>query len=291
MENVVGNFIDYLKKQRLSQNTLESYARDIKNFLQYLNRNNINFLEVKKSNIIAYFLNLQKDGRATSSISRNLASIRAFYRMLLKMDLISYDPTIELESPKIEKKLPTILSVEQVEGLLSMPNTNEPKGARDKAMLEVLYATGIRVSELVSLKLDDINLNLGYLRCNGNKERIIPLGKIAIKVLENYINNFRKKFVSNSSNEYLFLNHHGEGMTRQGFWKILKYYAKKAGIQQEITPNIIRHSFAAHLMENGADLKSLQELLGHSDISTTQIYAEISKTKISEVYKKSHPRA
>lgn len=290
MEELLKEFNVFLKNKRLSENTLESYVRDIKNFLMYLEENNLDYKNIKKSNIIAYFLNMQKRGRATSSISRSLAAIRSFYRMLYKKSLIQSDPTLEIETPKIEKKLPSILSLEEIEMLLAMPKGEDFKAIRDKAMLEVLYASGIRVSEIINLNVDDVNLKLGYLRCNGSKERIIPLGKIALQSLEKYMT-LRDKLLAGKEEKALFVNNKGDRMTRQGFWKILKYYANLANIQKEITPNIIRHSFAAHLIENGADLKSLQELLGHSDISTTQIYAELYKYKIGEVYKKSHPRA
>lgn len=290
MEELLKEFNVFLKNKRLSENTLESYVRDIKNFLMYLEENNLDYKNIKKSNIIAYFLNMQKRGRATSSISRSLAAIRSFYRMLYKKSLIQSDPTLEIETPKIEKKLPSILSLEEIEMLLAMPKGEDFKAIRDKTMLEVLYASGIRVSEIINLNVDDVNLKLGYLRCNGSKERIIPLGKIALQSLEKYMT-LRDKLLAGKEEKALFVNNKGDRMTRQGFWKILKYYANLANIQKEITPNIIRHSFAAHLIENGADLKSLQELLGHSDISTTQIYAELYKYKIGEVYKKSHPRA
>ncbi|SKA82115.1 integrase/recombinase XerD [Caloramator quimbayensis] len=292
MDKVINDFLGELTHdKRLSKNTLESYSRDIRQFLTYLNENNIDFKNVKKTNIIAYILYLQKECRAVSSISRSLASIRAFYRVLIKNHIVTYDPTLDLESPKIEKKMPQILSISEVENLLSIIDVSEPKGARDKAMLEVLYATGIRVTELVNLEVSDVNLEVGYIKCNGNKERIIPIGKIAIDSLGNYLNNHRSYFVKNEEEKSLFLNFHGEKMTRQGFWKIIKYYAALADIDKEITPHTLRHSFAAHLIENGADLKSVQQMLGHSDISTTQIYAEMIKNRIGDVYKKTHPRA
>lgn len=292
MDKVINDFLGELTHdKRLSKNTLESYSRDIRQFLTYLIENNIDFKNVKKTNIIAYILYLQKESRAVSSISRSLASIRAFYRVLVKNHIITYDPTLDLESPKIEKKMPQILSISEVENLLSIIDVSEPKGARDKAMLEVLYATGIRVTELVNLEVSDVNLEVGYIKCNGSKERIIPIGKIAIDSLENYLNNYRSCFVKNEEEKSLFLNFHGEKMTRQGFWKIIKYYAAAANIDKEITPHTLRHSFAAHLIENGADLKSVQQMLGHSDISTTQIYAEMIKNRIGDVYKKTHPRA
>jgi integrase/recombinase XerD len=292
MNKVLDDFIAELKSdKKLSLNTLESYSRDVRQFLSYLADTNIDFRNVKKTNIIAYMLYLQKEGKATSSISRSIASIRAFYRMLMKNHIVTYDPTLDLESPKSEKKVPQILTVEEIEKLLSLPGENDSKGIRDKAMLEVLYATGIRVTELINLDVCDVNLDLGYIKCNGNKERIIPVGKVALKVLAVYIKDFRKAFLRDDNVKALFLNFHGDRMTRQGFWKIIKHYASLAGIDKDITPHTLRHSFAAHLVENGADLKSVQQMLGHSDISTTQIYAEMVKTRISDVYKKTHPRA
>lgn len=292
MDEVIRNFIEELKSdKKLSKNTLESYGRDIKQFLTFLHDNNIDFKGVKKANIISYIIYLQKEGKAVASISRSLASIRSFYHVLVKNRIVTYDPTIDLESPRIEKKMPQVLSIEEVEKLLALPNSSDAKGARDKAMLEVLYATGIRVSELISLNFDDLNIDLGCIKCNGNKERIIPVGKIALSSLVNYLNNYRKNFQKGKNDNALFLNFHGERMTRQGFWKIIKYYASLAKIEKEITPHTLRHSFAAHLIENGADLKSVQQMLGHSDISTTQVYAEMIKTRISDVYRKSHPRA
>ena len=292
MERVINDFIEDLSQNKaLSKNTLESYGRDVRQFLQYLSDNKIDFKNVKRTNIIAYILYLQKNGRATTSISRNIASIRAFYKVLVKNYIVSNDPVTDIEMPKIEKKMPQILSVEEVEKLLSAPDPSDVKGARDKAMLETLYATGIRVTELVDLNLDDINLDLGCIKCSGTKERVIPIGRIAVKSLDLYIKKMRAKLVKNNNEKALFLNFRGSRITRQGFWKIIKYYTQIAGIDKEITPYTIRHSFAAHLIENGADLKSVQQMLGHSDISTTQIYAEMIKNRISDVYKKTHPRA
>jgi integrase/recombinase XerD len=292
MEKVISDFIGELKlEKRLSENTLESYNRDIKQYLNYLKENDIDFKTVKKSTIISYVLYLQKQGKATTSISRNLASLRSFYRVLTKNKVVQNNPTIDLESPKIEKKMPQIMTIEEVEKLLSLPSNKDNKGIRDKAMLEVLYATGIRVTELINLNLEDINLNLGYIKCTGTKERIVPVGKMALISLEVYINKGRPNLVKSSDVNALFLNFHGERMTRQGFWKIIKYYASLAGISRDITPYTLRHSFATHLLENGADIKSVQQMLGHSDISTTQIYTDMIKTRISDVYKKYHPRA
>jgi integrase/recombinase XerD len=292
MSQILDDFVDDLtNNKKLSENTIESYSRDIKQYLSYLEENNIDFKGAKRGNIIAYILYLKKENKAPSSISRSIASIRSFYHFLLKNNIINYDPTIDLESPKVEKKMPEILTIGEVEKLLSIPITNNFKGSRDKAMLELLYATGVRVTELVNLNIDDVNLNLGFVKLNGTKERVVPIGRMAQKAVNIYINEYRQEFLKDKESNVLFLNFHGQKMTRQGFWKIIKSYAKEAGIEKKITPYTLRHSFAAHLIENGADLKSLQQMLGHADISTTQIYAEMVKTRISDVYRKTHPRA
>lgn len=292
MSQILDDFVDDLtNNKKLSENTIESYSRDIKQYLSYLEENNIDFKGAKRGNIIAYILYLKKENKAPSSISRSIASIRSFYHFLLKNNIINYDPTIDLESPKVEKKMPEILTIGEVEKLLSIPITSNFKGSRDKAMLELLYATGVRVTELVNLNIDDVNLNLGFVKLNGTKERVVPIGRMAQKAVNVYINEYRQEFLKDKESNVLFLNFHGQKMTRQGFWKIIKSYAKEAGIEKKITPYTLRHSFAAHLIENGADLKSLQQMLGHADISTTQIYAEMVKTRISDVYRKTHPRA
>lgn len=292
MSQILDDFVDDLtNNKKLSKNTIESYSRDIKQYLSYLEENNIDFKDAKRGNIIAYILYLEKENKAPSSISRSMASIRSFYHFLLKNNIINYDPTIDLKSPKIEKKMPEILTIGEVEKLLSMPIDNNLKGSRDKAMLELLYATGVRVTELVNLNVDDVNLNLGFVKLNGTKERVVPIGRMAQRAVNIYINEYRHEFLKGKESNVLFLNFHGQKMTRQGFWKIVKSYAKEAEIEKKITPYTLRHSFAAHLIENGADLKSLQQMLGHADISTTQIYAEMVKTRISDVYRKTHPRA
>ncbi|WP_094546618.1 site-specific tyrosine recombinase XerD [Petroclostridium xylanilyticum] len=294
MEVLVQKFVDFLENEKgLSDNTLQSYRRDVQQYISYLKEMNIsNIAGVNKTAVITYLLYLQKKGRATSTISRNLASIRSFYQYLNKINIVEQDPTQNLESPKVEKKLPQILSTQEVELLLEQPKCVDLKGYRDKAMLELLYATGIRVSELIYLDLEDINLEMGFIKCNkGNKERIIPLGTIAVSALEDYINKARPMMIQNPNEKALFVNCNGRRLTRQGFWKIIKLYKNQAKINKEITPHTLRHSFAAHLLENGADLKSIQEMLGHSDISSTQIYAQLTKNKIKEVYKKTHPRA
>lgn len=294
MDKLLDEFLYDLDNERgLSQNTLESYGRDIRQFSDYLQGMKITYLDATKATVIAYLIYLQKKGRATSSISRSLAGIRSFYQYLYNNKLIDRDPTLNLESPKIEKKLPQVLTIGEVELLLKQPDTSECKGSRDRCMLELLYATGIRVSELVSLNLDDVNIDLCFLKCSGKgmKDRVVPIGSMAIKALKEYTGKYRNILLKDKSEKALFLNFHGTRMTRQGFWKIIKFYSKKAGINADITPHTLRHSFAAHLVENGADLKSVQEMLGHSDLSTTQIYAQIAKNRIKEVYNKTHPRA
>ncbi|MDO9574134.1 MAG: site-specific tyrosine recombinase XerD [Candidatus Contubernalis sp.] len=278
----------------LAKNTLESYGRDLKSFFSFLNSNNCsNPVNVCRNDIVSFLLHLQKKGRAVSTISRNLASIRSFYHFLIEEQVVKQDPSSNLESPRQEKKLPEILSISEVDLLLSQPNKLEVTGIRDRAMLEVIYATGIRVSEMVSLNKTDINIDSGYLRCSGkgNKERIVPLGKIAIKNIFYYLEKSRPKLVKTEAEEAFFVNHHGNRLTRQGFWKIIKKYAQLADIKRKITPHTLRHSFATHLLENGADLRSVQEMLGHADISTTQIYTHITRKRLRGVYEKSHPRA
>lgn len=295
MENYVQGFIEYLAEERgLAKNTLESYGRDLKYFQQFLERNDKTFATGSTREVVlAYLQELQHQGKALSTISRNLAALKSFYQYLLKEGLAAADPVANMESPKLEKKLPKVLSVQEVELLLQQPNVTLPSGLRDKAMLELLYATGIRVSELISLSQGDVNLELGYIKCfgKGSKERVVPLGSIAAKCVASYLRKGRPSLVRSKQEEALFVNHHGRRLTRQGFWKIIKKYAYEANIDKEITPHTLRHSFATHLLENGADLRSVQEMLGHADISTTQIYTHVTKSRLKEVYDKTHPRA
>jgi len=295
MEGYVNEFINYLAVERgLAQNTLESYGRDLRQFQTFLQSGQLDFIKDSNRNtIINYLSNLQSKGRAVSTISRNLAAIKSFYQYLVRERYLEKDPAAHLESPKLEKKLPKILSITEVEELLKQPNTFFPAGLRDKAMLELLYATGIRVSELIALNISDVNLDMGYIKCfgKGSKERIVPLGSIAAKCVQEYIQRGRQKLVRTYEEASLFVNHHGNRLTRQGFWKIIKKYASEASINKDITPHTLRHSFATHLLENGADLRSVQEMLGHADISTTQIYTHVTKNHLKEVYDKSHPRA
>lgn len=295
MERILEDFINYLSVEKgLARNTLESYQRDLNKFLQYLKRSEIQgFENASRKNISQYLMEQKQNGLAATTVNRNLASIRSFCHFLLKEGLIEENPAIELESPRTEKKLPSVLSFNDVELLLNQPDLTSFTGKRDKAMLELLYATGIRVSELVSLDLNSVNIKMGFLRCDGkgNKERMIPLGSMSIKSMEDYLQKSRPKLIKLKDERALFINQHGKRLTRQGFWKILKKYALKAGIQEIITPHTLRHSFATHLLENGADLRSVQEMLGHADISTTQIYTHISRKRIKEIYRQTHPRA
>ena len=294
MEALVQKFVNFLERdKRLSLNTLQSYRRDIEQYFTYLQEINLqNITNTNKTTVIAYLLYLQKKGRATSTISRNLASIRSFYQYIAKNKIVDNDPTTELESPKVEKKLPQILSTEEVELLLEQPQCVDLKGFRDKAMLELLYATGIRVTELIQLNVQDVSLEMSFIKCNkGSRERMIPIGSMAVAAIKEYLVKSRPLLIQKIDEKALFVNINGGRLTRQGFWKIIKQYKNQAKISKDITPHTLRHSFAAHLLENGADLRSIQEMLGHSDISSTQIYAQIAKNKIKEIYKKTHPRA
>lgn len=295
MNNLIDEFIHFLSVERgLAENTLASYRRDLLNFVEFLKLKGIEDIkEVKRSDLRDFLLTLNTRGRASSTISRNLASIRTFCHFLMKEGLIKADPSTELETPKQEKKLPDVLTFEEVERLLEQPEQENHRELRDKAMLELLYATGIRVSELITLDRGHADLKNGYLLCEGkgNKERIIPLGSYAIEIIDRYLEISRPKLVKDISETALFVNHHGRRLTRQGFWKIIKKYAVKANITKPITPHTLRHSFATHLIENGADLRSVQEMLGHADISTTQIYTRVTREKLKNIYSQAHPRA
>lgn len=297
MEDQIKDYMHFLIVEKgLAKNTIESYQRDLKNYSLYLaNVEEIStFNEVTRVNIVQFLGHLKDQGKSSKTVARHVASIRSFHQFLLREKSTDQDPTVHIETPKTERNLPRILSIEEVEALLEAPEESTPLGMRDKAMLELLYATGIRVSELISLKMEDVHLTMGFVRCigKGNKERIIPIGKTAMTVLEKYLENARLKLRSDKhKDEHLFLNHHGKGLTRQGFWKNLKALAKKANIEKDLTPHTLRHSFATHLLENGADLRAVQEMLGHADISTTQIYTHVTKTRLKDVYSKFHPRA
>lgn len=280
--------------KRTSKNTLAAYLGDIEEFSAFLAGKGVDSpAAAKNTEIVSYLLQMKEEGKSAATVNRKLASLRMFYKYMLEQKLISENPVAGIKSMKIEKKGIEYLTIEEVDRLLSLPD-DSIKGKRDKAILEVLYATGIRVSELVDVKVSDVNIRMGFISCMGqrSKARIIPLGRPARAALEEYIYDVRKALVrSNTDDGTLFVNYHGEKLTRQGLWKIIKDYAKKADIENKITPQTLRNSFAVHMVQNGADLKSLQELLGHEDISATQIYLSVTKNRIKDVYDKTHPRA
>ena len=293
MKQEIEAFIRYLKEIRhASENTTDSYERDLRKLEHYLSEQGISQVtQITATNLNSYILYLEKEGKKPSTISRCIASMKAFFQYLLKQGILKEDLTEELKSPKIEKKVPEILSTEEVECLLKQTKGSTPKELRDCAMLELLYATGIRVSELIGLKLTDVNLKMEYIKCqDAHKERIIPFGNVAKNAVSRYLAEGRTELVQEAESPWLFTNCSGQPMSRQGFWKLIKGYGKKAGIHHEITPHTLRHSFAAHLVNNGADLRAVQEMMGHSDIATTQIYARMNQTHIREVYAKAHPR-
>lgn len=293
MDKAIEAFTAYLHNvKKTAENTQLSYRRDLNKLKKYLARQDIFEVDrITEEALLGYICELEEQQFKAATISRSIASIKAFYHFLIREQLVEKDLTENLHAPKIEKKLPGIMSVEEAERLLDQPSGCTPKELRDRAMLELLYATGIRVTELISLKVPDINLQMGFLLCrDGSRERAIPFGAKARKALLRYLEAGRGALVRGEGVDELFVNCSGQPMSRQGFWKLIKYYARQAGIQSEITPHTLRHSFAAHLVENGADLRSVQEMMGHSDISTTQIYAVLSQNHLREVYAKAHPR-
>jgi integrase/recombinase XerD len=293
MEKQVKLFLDFLKDdKRLSDNTLQSYRRDIEQYEKYVSENKINYLKATQETIIDYMDYLREENKKESTISRSLASIRSFYQYLIRVKKIKKDPTVTIESPKIIKRVPNILTSKEVELLLDQPKDVDLKGTRDKAMLEFAYATGMRVTEMISLNLDDVKLDEGYVVCRGrSKSRNIPLGSMSLKALKEYMDDARPYLIRNEEEDALFVNVNGTRLTRQGFWKIVKYYKEQAHIEKDITPHVLRHSFATHLLQNGADLKAIQTMLGHSDISSTQVYMQFQDPGIKNEYKKAHPRA
>lgn len=293
MEKQVKLFLDFLKDdKKLSDNTLQSYRRDIEQYEKYVSDNKINYLKVTEETILEYMEYLREENKKESTISRSLASIRSFYQYLIRVKKIKKDPTMTIESPKISKRTPNILTSKEVELLLDQPKDVDLKGTRDKAMLEFAYATGMRVTEMISLDIDDVKLDEGYVVCRGrSKSRNIPLGSMSLKALKEYIDDARPYLIRDESEEALFVNVNGTRLTRQGFWKIVKYYKEQAHITKDITPHVLRHSFATHLLQNGADLKAIQTMLGHSDISSTQVYMQFQDPGLKDIYQKAHPRA
>lgn len=293
MEKYIQLFRDYLiVDKKSSKNTTESYMRDILQFNEYCVSNSTkNLLKINREFVYKYLDYLSLMGKSESTRSRIIASLRSFYKYLFLKNYISKNPLDGIKQKKTEQKLPSILEQREVLALLSQPKGDDYKSIRDKAMLELLYATGIKVSELVNLKVNDINLQIGFLNLSGKSDRIIPIYPNAVKSITTYMLNVRPVLVSDNSVDELFTNMNGQPITRQGFWKLIKQYAESAKIKKEITPHTLRHSFAAHLLENGAQLKDIKEMLGHSDISSTQVYAQIIKSKYSQNYAKFHPLA
>ncbi|TYR82522.1 site-specific tyrosine recombinase XerD [Priestia megaterium] len=297
MNDQIQDFIHYLVVERgLAKNTIDSYERDLKKYAQFLEHVEqlTGFNDVSRVHILSFLKHLTDQQKSSKTIARHIASIRSFHQFLLREKVTEQDPSVHIETPQVERKLPKVLNADEVEALLSTFDTSTPFGVRDKAMLELLYATGIRVSELVNLNLEDVHLTMGFIRCfgKGNKERIVPIGRIATAAIETYLQQARSILTKkNKLDHALFVNHHGRRLTRQGFWKILKKLANEAKIEKELTPHTLRHSFATHLLENGADLRAVQEMLGHADISTTQIYTHVTKARLKDVYNQFHPRA
>ena len=281
-----------VREKRAAANTLSSYLRDVRQFEVWSRENDLVLDHVSQEDIKRYVNHLEKKGKSNATVVRSVASLKSFYTYMTAARFVRVNPAKGYTPDRAERKLPSILTNREVDLFLEQPNIGDAKGCRDKAMLEVLYATGIRVSELISLDTQDVNLSACFLRCRGkDKERIVPLYKAAVRALAIYVNDIRPQLLDDLGETALFVNMNGDRMRRQGFWKIVKCYQEKAGIHKEITPHTLRHSFAAHLLENGADLKSIQEMLGHADISATQIYTQVVNQKLRDVYASAHPRA
>ena len=293
MLDFIKAYENYLcKVKKASNNTVFSYLRDVRQFSDWAGDNDVALVDVTQLNIRSYLSHLKMLGKSDATISRSMASLKNFYAYLISAGFVETTPVIEIHIERSEKKLPQILSNKEIELLLAQPACVDEKGYRDKAMLELMYATGIRVSELIELNLDDVNIEVGVIKCaNAKKGRVIPLYPAALKALKTYLKDIRSSMLADPEEQALFVNVNGARMSRQGFWKILKHYQQTAGIEKEITPHTLRHSFAVHLLENGADIDSLQELMGHCDISSTQMYTQMVNQKIRSVYKKCHPKA
>ena len=293
MEKQIKLFLEFLQNEKkLSNNTLQSYKRDIIQFEEYVEKNRMNYAKADQDDIKSYLHYLREIGKKSSTISRNLASIRSFYQFLVRTKKVKHDPTEDVQSPKVEKRVPSVLTSQEVELLLEQPKDVDLKGTRDKAMLEFAYATGMSVTEIISLNIEDVNLEEGFVICRtGSKQRNIPLGSLSLKALKEYIENARDILIKDEKEKALFVNVNGKRLTRQGFWKIVKFYKEQAHITKDITPHVLRHSFATHLLQNGADLKAIQTMLGHSDISSTQVYMQFQDPGLKDVYQKAHPRA
>lgn len=294
MKELIDTFLNYLSVERgLARNTIISYREDLNSYMDFIVRQKINALaKITKNDIINFMLSQKDKGVSVNSIARRLAAVRMFHRFLTRERILKSDPTVLIDSPKLWKKIPDTLSLNEVDALIAQPDIRDKQGIRDKAVLETLYATGMRVSEAVNLRADNVNLDIGFLRCigKGNKERVIPLGKKAINSIQRYLKISRPHFLKKKESEFLFLNRFGKKISRQSLWKIIKRYARQARIKKPIKPHTLRHSFATHLLERGADLRSVQEMLGHANISTTQVYTHINKDRLKTIHRMFHPR-
>ena len=289
----LDNYRTYLTEEKhSSENTVASYVRDVTQFKVYLKESGMDLKRAKTEHVQDYVLMMKRKGKSAASVTRCLASLKSFYAYMIFAGNVKTNPAKGVAAVKVERKYPQILTNKEVELFLEQPQCTDAKGYRDHAMLELLYATGIRVSELISLDVSDLNLAAGFIRCESKgKERIIPLYSTAIRALQDYVKEIRPQLIAGEEEEALFVNMSGERMSRQGFWKIIKYYKEKAQIEKEITPHTLRHSFAVHLLENGADIHAIQEMMGHADISSTQIYTHVVKKQLKDIYHKAHPRA
>ena len=296
-EDSLLDYIHFLRVERqLADNTIESYRRDLKGYLQHLTEGSAaeSLDGVTRQDITEYLKVLESEGKSARTISRHISSIRSFHQFLVREQITTGDPTVQLDLPKLDMKLPRVLSVDEVDALISAPDLSKPNGVRDRAMLEMLYGTGMRVSECIGMNTGDVHLTMGFARVfgKGSKERIVPLGRTALDAVSVYLGDARPKLLKGGrAQDALFVNARGGRLSRQGVWKLLNEHARTAGISKELTPHILRHSFATHLVENGADLRAIQEMLGHADISTTQIYTHVSKSRLKDVYSRFHPRA
>jgi len=290
----IARFLEYARVEKgLADNTVRSYRRDLVKFSQMMWERGKSVSQASREDVREFLTTLRREGLSARSVARHLAALRNLFRFLMREGISPGDPTAEVEAPRLGRALPKYLTPDEVEALLAQPDPSTPAGWRDKAMLELLYATGLRVSELVGLHREDLDLNLGVLRCRGKggKERVVPVGKSALRAVEAYLRHGWRKLATSPAARFLFLNRRGEPLTRVGFWKLLARYGQQAGIATPLTPHLLRHSFATHLLEGGADLRSIQLMLGHSDISTTQIYTHVLKSRLKQVYAAHHPRA
>jgi integrase/recombinase XerD len=294
LEADIRTFLSYLRVEKgLSDNTIQSYRRDMGKFAEFVGKRELDTKEIRRTDVVDFLAMQYRRGLDSRSVARNLVTIRHFFRFSLLEGVVKDDPAATIESPKIRKSLPEFLSVEEVDRLLAQPDVSSAIGLRDKAMIELMYSTGLRVSELVGIRVGDVHMEAGSLRCigKGNKERLVPVGKKALAAVENYMKNARPELLRDGSSPFMFLNRRGGGLDRILFWKLVGEYGRKAGLRRALTPHMLRHSFATHLLDRGADLRSVQMMLGHSDISTTQIYTHVVEERLKQVYKAHHPRA